>query len=167
MTWSLPDGSLISGFHSEASFWEQSAGRTEDTREVIPYIELRGTWTGNPGRWCCWQCRCILQHLCTGCSSGSRRTHEHGCEPPCAHPESARRKGTASDTEVKRACKWETSREPRSSMGVEGQSALSHTPIHSLSYADSAQVLTGCMEMQPPLLFQGKDQEANTMAPFI
>lgn len=52
-------------------------------------------------------------------------------------------------------------------MGVEGQSALSHTPIHSLSYADSAQVLTGCMEMQPPLLFQGKDQEANTMAPFI
>lgn len=30
MTWSLPDGSLISGFHSEDSFWEKAAAG--DTR---------------------------------------------------------------------------------------------------------------------------------------
>uniref|UniRef100_A0A5F9CXH5 Uncharacterized protein n=1 Tax=Oryctolagus cuniculus TaxID=9986 RepID=A0A5F9CXH5_RABIT len=96
MTWSLPDGSLISGFHSEDSFWEKLARGTQDTRQFIPHIALQGTWTASPGRWCCWQCRCILQRLCTGCSSGSGTTRGRGCAPPCAHPESARREGRAS-----------------------------------------------------------------------
>ncbi|CAH6866856.1 unknown_gene_10974 [Phodopus roborovskii] len=87
-------------FHASAPLILSSVPPLPIPSLVTPYIELQGTWTGSPGRWCCWQCRCILQHLCTGCSSGSGRTHEHGCVPPCAHPESARRKGTASESEV-------------------------------------------------------------------
>uniref|UniRef100_A0A671F7U9 Uncharacterized protein n=1 Tax=Rhinolophus ferrumequinum TaxID=59479 RepID=A0A671F7U9_RHIFE len=87
MTWSPPDGSLISGFHLEESFWPEG----HKTPGIIPHIALRGTWTGSPGRWCCWQCRCIPQRLCTGCSSGSGMTLGRGCAPPCARPESAGR----------------------------------------------------------------------------
>uniref|UniRef100_A0A8C5KHL9 Uncharacterized protein n=1 Tax=Jaculus jaculus TaxID=51337 RepID=A0A8C5KHL9_JACJA len=99
MTWSLPDGSLISGFHSEESFWEQSAGRTHNTRELVPHIALQGTWTGSPGQWCCWPCRCTLQRRCTGRSSRSETTREHGCAPLRARPESTGRKRAESEPE--------------------------------------------------------------------
>ncbi|KAL0626765.1 Protein PPP5D1 [Plecturocebus cupreus] len=35
MTWSLPDGSLISGFHSEESFWEKPARRIQETKNAL------------------------------------------------------------------------------------------------------------------------------------
>uniref|UniRef100_A0A8U7NNJ4 Uncharacterized protein n=1 Tax=Corvus moneduloides TaxID=1196302 RepID=A0A8U7NNJ4_CORMO len=52
ITWSLPDGSRISGFHSEECFCREG---TEDT-VCLGYKYLPRTWPASPGRWCCWQC---------------------------------------------------------------------------------------------------------------
>uniref|UniRef100_A0A5F8G6J5 Uncharacterized protein n=1 Tax=Monodelphis domestica TaxID=13616 RepID=A0A5F8G6J5_MONDO len=87
MTWSLPEGSLISGFHSEDSFWEKWAKK--DRRQQIALVLERQP--GNPGQWCCWLCRCIPRHPCTECSSVSAMTLEHGCLPQYARPESGGR----------------------------------------------------------------------------
>lgn len=67
---------------------------------VTAHIALPDTWTGSPGRWCCWRCKYILRRLCTGCSSGSGMTRGHGYAPLCARPESARREGEASVPEA-------------------------------------------------------------------
>uniref|UniRef100_A0A8D1B9C4 Uncharacterized protein n=1 Tax=Sus scrofa TaxID=9823 RepID=A0A8D1B9C4_PIG len=90
MTWSLPEGSLISGFHSEENPARPSP---PPSSHCFPHIALRGTWTGSPGRWCCWPCRRTPQRPCTGCSSGSVTTRGRGCAPPCARPGSAGREG--------------------------------------------------------------------------
>uniref|UniRef100_A0A452SB09 Uncharacterized protein n=1 Tax=Ursus americanus TaxID=9643 RepID=A0A452SB09_URSAM len=149
MTWSLPDGSRISGFHSEDSFWEKPAGRTQDTRPdparspppristAAAHIALPGTWTGSPGRWCCWRCRCILRRLCTGCSSGSGTTSGRGYAPPCAHPESAGRKERATcSIQVLQTC-WFGSPKPRIAMshtaGLGSSKAGSHGPCGAVS----------------------------------
>uniref|UniRef100_A0A8D1WP30 Uncharacterized protein n=1 Tax=Sus scrofa TaxID=9823 RepID=A0A8D1WP30_PIG len=117
MTWSLPEGSLISGFHSEENPARPSP---PPSSHCFPHIALRGTWTGSPGRWCCWPCRRTPQRPCTGCSSGSATTHGHGCAPPCARPGSAGREGPS---------------EPEAGRGRETRPPLSDpslTPLSSL-----------------------------------
>uniref|UniRef100_A0A4W2GI77 Uncharacterized protein n=1 Tax=Bos indicus x Bos taurus TaxID=30522 RepID=A0A4W2GI77_BOBOX len=126
MTWSLPDGSLISGFHSEESFWEKPARKRRDTGNPpcpassrrSPHIALRGTWTGSPGRWCCWQCRHTPRRRCTGCSSASGTTRGRGCAPPCARPGSAGRGGAVSASEVGGRAPWELGCIPNRKMGL-------------------------------------------------
>uniref|UniRef100_A0A8B9BB57 Uncharacterized protein n=1 Tax=Anser brachyrhynchus TaxID=132585 RepID=A0A8B9BB57_9AVES len=89
MTWSLPEGSLISGFHSE----EQPPPRHLNTRTTpLPsYTALRGTWLGSPARWCCWLCIHTLRHLCTEFLSESGMTPGRGSALRCAHPGSGRK----------------------------------------------------------------------------
>uniref|UniRef100_A0A8B9NU03 Uncharacterized protein n=1 Tax=Apteryx owenii TaxID=8824 RepID=A0A8B9NU03_APTOW len=72
MTWSLPEGSLISGFHSEECFY--SSPIKTGTPPLLSYTALRGTWLGSPARWC---------------SSGT--TPGHGYVLRCAHPGSGRK----------------------------------------------------------------------------
>uniref|UniRef100_A0A803VTR8 Uncharacterized protein n=1 Tax=Ficedula albicollis TaxID=59894 RepID=A0A803VTR8_FICAL len=103
MTWSLPDGSRISGFHSEECFWrEQGVSQAaQGTHTALP-----GTWPASPGRWCCWPC-----------TRTRPRPRARGCAPRCARPASAQ-KGSA----VKRA------RNPlETALPQENSRTISHT----------------------------------------
>uniref|UniRef100_A0A8C9ETP6 Uncharacterized protein n=1 Tax=Pavo cristatus TaxID=9049 RepID=A0A8C9ETP6_PAVCR len=91
MTWSLPEGSLISGFHSEECFLPPPHQKTSSpsahpapSTHACPsptYTALRGTWPASPARWCCWLCTRTLR----------RTTPARGCAPRCAHPGSGRK----------------------------------------------------------------------------
>uniref|UniRef100_A0A8B9E818 Uncharacterized protein n=1 Tax=Anser cygnoides TaxID=8845 RepID=A0A8B9E818_ANSCY len=81
MTWSLPEGSLISGFHSE----EQPPPRHLNTRTTpLPsYTALRGTWLGSPARWC-WMTPgrgSALRCAHPGSGRKGRKSQRLSCEP--------------------------------------------------------------------------------------
>uniref|UniRef100_A0A493T0R4 Uncharacterized protein n=3 Tax=Anas TaxID=8835 RepID=A0A493T0R4_ANAPP len=88
MTWSLPEGSLISGFHSEECFC-RTATRQAEMQNIQHNVS--STWLGSPARWCCWLCIHTLRHLCTEFLSESGMTPEHGSALRCAHPGSGRK----------------------------------------------------------------------------
>uniref|UniRef100_A0A8C3UH82 Uncharacterized protein n=1 Tax=Catharus ustulatus TaxID=91951 RepID=A0A8C3UH82_CATUS len=105
MTWSLPDGSRISGFHSE----EQSSPGT--------HTALPGTWAASPGRWCCWPCT----------RTPSARRRARGCAPRCARPAAAPRGGTGPAS--LRAPRGDTSSDHRSTQGIPSLRALGSLPV--------------------------------------